>query len=88
MAPVAAQMSAQGIKLISPSLVVAAMERLACDESVNGRCLGVGPSGAFDFADDFEGNDGFLALRAFVESGALGEERVREMRAAGRGSRL
>ncbi len=81
MAPIAARMEQAGIKLISVQHVVNAMLRLACDESVNGRSLGVGPDGPFDFGDDFAGHDGFLALRGFIESGALGEERLAELRA-------
>lgn len=61
-----------GIVPTSIDHVVSAMMRLACDDSVNGRSLGIGPGGAFDFQDDWQGQDGFLALKKFVEEGALG----------------
>jgi hypothetical protein len=69
-----------GIVPSSVDHVVSAMMRLACDDSVNGRSIGIGPSGAFDFQDDWEGHDGFLALKKLVEDGALGVGAAQVMR--------
>ena len=69
-----------GVVPASVDHVVSAMMRLACDDSANGRSIGIGPGGAFDFQDDWEGHDGVLALKKLVEDGALGEWAAQAMR--------